>query len=151
MFQVNRQGVQSNPHLSAENVSILETAISEWYRSIEQQFVTGVNCLLSLWSNEFYSLGAVASLTVEGNLDDELVIDIEVHRCDPNENQANVAAQVARERGVPLAEMPSRKISVDKSGSITEANLGLVVTDIRSFLDAQSQLVVDQTTAMAEH
>jgi hypothetical protein len=150
MLNVNRRGFQSDSTFWAVGLVSLESEMSRWYREIEPTLVAGVKCNISLWSNEHCLVGAVASFSVEGNSDDELVIEVKFYRESPSEKTVGFIAEVCRESGPPLAVLPLRRIPQTDSGGIAEFDLEAAVADLRSFLIAHSPLITQQLTAIAQ-
>lgn len=148
MLHISRNAAEwKSPHW-AEAADRVEAVVAEWYRRVEPSLSDKVNCSLSLWSNEHCLLGVVASISVEDNSDEELVLDVGFHRELPGDVTLDFTIELAREAGPAIASFTLRKLPLDDGFDVPKAQLTACVADLRDFLRGRTAVVLKELAQM---
>jgi hypothetical protein len=126
----------------------LELLFSQFYERLVTSGAPEFNCGVSIISNPYYMLSAIASMSRADNPDVELVIDGGYHRRELTDNDVSFTAEVCREQGPPLAALPGRMIPLSENDCVSQADLVETLNELQSFLASQQQLVTQQLEEM---
>ena len=146
MFHVTNSVAIGPAKLWSDGAARLEAVITDWYRLLEPELSPGVNCNLSVWSNDHYLLAAVASFSVAGN--SELVLEVGIHRNQAIDRTATFRAELCRECGSEIATMTAPPLELDKSATIPAVEMSTHFIELRLFLRDQSPCVLRHLTEM---